>query len=51
MARRRTISGVREKIRQGYEQIRRGETIDARDVLAEIKAMRKAARKGGKKLK
>jgi len=51
MERQQAISGVREKIRRGYEQIKRGETVDARDVLAEIRAMSKAARKGATKSK
>ena len=51
MERQQAISEAGEKIRHGYEQIKRGETVDARDVLAEIKAMSKAARKGAKKQK
>jgi antitoxin ParD1/3/4 len=43
--RQRTLAGVREKIRAGYEQLQRGETVDPDDVLAELRAMSKAARK------
>jgi hypothetical protein len=51
MERQQAISGIRDKIRRVYEQIKRGETVDARDVLAGIKAMSKAAREGTKKSK
>jgi antitoxin ParD1/3/4 len=51
LERQQALVGVREKIRNGYEQIKRAETVDARDVLAEIKALSKAARKGAKKSK
>jgi predicted transcriptional regulator len=51
MEQRQAISETGEKIRRGYEEIKRGETVDARDVLAEIRAMSKAARKGAKKSK
>lgn len=47
--RQHALSDVREKIRIGYEQVRRGETVDPDEVLAEIKAMSKAARKSAKK--
>ncbi|HEX3358621.1 MAG TPA: type II toxin-antitoxin system ParD family antitoxin [Tepidisphaeraceae bacterium] len=48
---REAISDVREKIRAGYDQVRRGETLDPNEVFAEIKSMSKGARKAAKKPK
>jgi antitoxin ParD1/3/4 len=45
------LSEISEKIRIGYEQFKRGQTVDPDDVLAEIGAMSKAARKAAKKRK
>jgi antitoxin ParD1/3/4 len=47
--RRQALAGLREKIRAGYEQVRREETVDADDVLAEIEGLSKAARNAAKK--
>jgi antitoxin ParD1/3/4 len=47
--RRQVLAEVREKIRVGYEQVQRGETVDPDEVFAEIKAMSKAARAAAKK--
>jgi hypothetical protein len=47
--RQRAVAEVREKLRVGYEQLQRGETVDPDVVFAEIKAMSKAAREAEKK--
>jgi antitoxin ParD1/3/4 len=49
--RRRSLQEVRRKIRLGYEQAQRGDTVDPDEVFAEIKAMSSAARKRAKKPK
>ena len=51
MSRRRVVSDVREKIRIGYEQVGRGETVNAHEAWREIKAISKKARKIAKKPK
>jgi antitoxin ParD1/3/4 len=43
--RRRALAELREKIRVGYEQVKRGDTVDPDEVYAEINAMSRAARK------
>jgi antitoxin ParD1/3/4 len=47
--RREALSGVREKIRIGYRQIRGGETVDPDELFTEIRSISKAARKAAKK--
>jgi len=47
--RRRAMTEVGEKIRIGYDQIQRGDTVDPDEVLSEIKALSKAGRKAAKK--
>jgi antitoxin ParD1/3/4 len=49
--RQKALSDVREKIRIGYAQLQAGRTHDADDVLEEIRAMSKKARRTAKKLK
>jgi len=43
--RRETLTKMRVQIRSGYDQIKRGETVAADEVLNEIKAMSRLARK------
>ena len=45
----RVLAEFGEKIRAGYEQIQKGQTIDPDEVLAEIKSMSKAGRRAAKK--
>jgi antitoxin ParD1/3/4 len=48
--RQQALADVRRKIQIGYDQVRRGETVDPGEVFKEIKATSKAARKAAKKL-
>lgn len=43
------LSEVRRQIRVGYEQIRKGQTLDADEVLAEIQALSKQRRNANRK--
>jgi antitoxin ParD1/3/4 len=49
MERKQALADVAEKLRAGYEQIKRGETVDPDDVLEEIKALSRASRKSAKR--
>lgn len=49
LERKQAIVDLNEKIRSGYEQIKRGETVDADEVFDEISELSAAARKRPKR--
>lgn len=47
--RQEALADIREKIRLGYDQLERGQTVDPDEVFAELKTMSKAARRTARK--